>query len=183
MIAIGKNYQPKWKKKKTLAEEMGDKLPDYKDVGLSGTVSVVFKAGDETTTTMARVGQPIRDVAVQANQFIKYGCGKGECGTCEALCNGKYIRPCTAVIPPDFEGEEYVIQVQKVKSKKTMSSGKFYSVRSFLMGFYTNVLGMAGCVITRRAAKKNYNERMDYEDMVKQMVLEKKAAKKQKIAS
>jgi len=80
------------------------------------------------------------------------------------------------VVPPDFDVEgtgQYVITVKGVKNK-SRSSGKFYSVKSFLMGFYNNVLGMAGMVITRRAAKKNYNERIDYEDMVKQKVLEKK---------
>jgi len=176
MVAIGKNYQPKWKKKKTLAEDAGGTLTSQ-DVGLTGSVPVVFKMGDESKTTMARIGQPIRDVALQADQFIKYGCGKGECGTCEALCNGKWIRPCTAVVPADHSGGDYIIQVKKVKSRKTISSGKFYSFRSILMGFYTNVIGMLGFFLTRRAAKKNYNERMEYEDMVKQKVLERKALK------
>jgi len=132
--------------------------------------------GNETKTSMASVGQPIRDVASQAGQYIKYGCGKGECGTCECLSNGQWIRPCTAVVPADFDMDgsgQYVIQVKEVKNK-ARSSGKFYSVRSFLMGFYNNILGMAGMVLTRRAAKKNYEERMDYEGMVKQKVLEKK---------
>jgi len=174
-IAIGKNYQPKWKKKKTLADESGEP-PAFDSVGLTGTVPVLFKMGNETRTTMATVGQPLRDVASQAGQYIKYGCGKGECGACECLSNGQWIRPCTAVVPANFDVDgsgEYVITVKAVKNK-ARSSGKFYSVRSFLMGFYNNVLGMAGMVITRRAAKKNYNERMDYEDMVKQKVLEKK---------
>jgi len=175
MIAVGKSYQPKWKKKKTLAEE-SDTPPAPDSVGLTGTVPVMFKMGNETKTSMASVGQPIRDVASQAGQYIKYGCGKGECGTCECLSNGQWIRPCTAVVPADFDMDgsgQYVIQVKEVKNK-ARSSGKFYSVRSFLMGFYNNILGMAGMVLTKRAAKKNYEERMDYEDMVKQRVLEKK---------
>lgn len=174
-IAIGKNYKPKWKKKKTLADESGEP-PAFDSAGLTGTVPVLFKMGNETRTTMATVGQPLRDVASQAGQYIKYGCGKGECGTCECLSNGQWIRPCTAVVPADFDVDgsgQYVITVKAVKNK-AKSSGKFYSVRSFFMGFYNNVLGMAGMVITRRAAKKNYNERMEYEDMVKQKVLEKK---------
>jgi len=174
-IAIGKNYQPKWKKKKTLADEAGEPAA-FDSVGLTGTVPVLFKMGDETRTTMATVGQPLRDVASQAGQYIQYGCGKGECGKCECLSNGQWIRPCTAVVPADYDvnGDgQYLITVKAVKNK-ARSSGKFYSVRSFLMGFYNNVLGMAGMVMTRRAAKKNYTERMDYEDMVKQKVLEKK---------
>jgi len=80
------------------------------------------------------------------------------------------------VVPADFDIDgsgNYVIQVKEVKNK-ARSSGKFYSVRSFLMGFYNNILGMAGMVLTKRAAKKNYEERIGYEDMVKAKVAEKK---------
>lgn len=69
-------YEPKWKKKETLG---GAGVPkDFKDIGIKGTISVEFKQGNETKTTMAFAGQPLRDVATQAGQFIKYGCGKGE---------------------------------------------------------------------------------------------------------
>lgn len=78
-----KNYDPKWKKKKTLAEE-GPPL-DLEAKGIKGTIHVRFQQGNETKLYLARPGQPLRDVALQAGQFIKYGCGKGECGTCEAL--------------------------------------------------------------------------------------------------
>lgn len=174
-ISIGKNYQPKWKKLETLADKEGVKAPT--DVGLKGNINVVFKQGDQTIQSVASVGDPIRDVASQAGQFIKYGCGKGECGTCKALCNGQYITPCTAVIPGGIaEGEDYVIQVQEVKSKGR-SSGKFYSVRSFFMGFYNNVLGMIGFVKDRRLAKRNYSERIEYEDRIAQLAREKREAR------
>lgn len=177
-IAIGKNYQPKWKKKETLADKEGIKAPT--DVGLKGKINVVFKQGDQTIQTVASVGDPIRDVASQAGQFIKYGCGKGECGTCQALCNGQYIKPCTAVVPGGIaEGEDYVIQVKEVKSKGR-SSGKFYSVRSFFMGFYNNVLGMIGFVKDRRLARRNYNERIEYEDRIAKLAAEKRAAREVK---
>mmetsp|Transcript_15682 Transcript_15682/g.19901 ORF Transcript_15682/g.19901 Transcript_15682/m.19901 type:complete len:218 (+) Transcript_15682:132-785(+) len=174
-ISIGKNYTPKWKKLETLADKEGISAPS--EVGLTGQISVVFKQGDQTLQTVASVGDPIRDVASQAGQFIKYGCGKGECGTCQALCNGKYITPCTAVVPGNIaDGEEYVIQVKEVKSKGR-SSGKFYSVRSFIMGFYNNVLGMIGFVKDRRLARKNYNERIEYENMIAKIAAEKRAAR------
>jgi len=82
-----KGYEPKWKKKKTLAEEVGDSIAagSFSNVGIKGDIPVTFKQGNVTKTTMASVGMPLRDVAIQAGQFIKYGCGKGECGTCEAL--------------------------------------------------------------------------------------------------
>ena len=78
-----KNYDPKWKKKQTLAEQ-GPPL-DLEAKGIKGTIHVRFQQGNATKLYLARPGQPLRDVALQAGQFIKYGCGKGECGTCEAL--------------------------------------------------------------------------------------------------
>ena len=69
-------YEPKWKKKETLADSGPPK--DFKDIGIKGTINVVFQQGNETKSTMAFAGQPLRDVASQAGQFIKYGCGKGE---------------------------------------------------------------------------------------------------------
>ena len=166
-------YEPKWKKKATLAETVGP-VKDFKEVGLKGTVSVVFKQGNETKTTMALAGLPLRDAAIQAGQFIKYGCGKGECGTCECLVDGQWIRPCSTFVPDTTE--EYLVQVKEVKNK-AKSSGKFYSVRSFLMGFYNNLLGMVGFVKYRRNAKKNWEERREYEDLVRQKTLEKKRAR------
>lgn len=169
----GKGYEPQWKKKETIGG--GDF--DNKDKGLIGTIPVVFKQGNETRSTVAIVGQPLSDVASQAGQFIKYGCGKGECGTCEALCNGKWIRPCVEGVPADLApGEELVILIKELKSKST-SSGKFYSVRSFFMGFYNNLLGMVGFVKTRKLAKKNWEDRQQYEDLIRQKTLEKKLAK------
>ena len=145
--AIG--YEPKWKKKETLAEQMGvgsSTVKDLKEIGIIGTVPVRFTQGNVTKTTMALPNQPLREVAIQAGQFIKYGCGKGECGTCEALVNGQWIRPCSVNVPSDLiPGQEYVVQVKEVKNK-ARSSGKFCSVRSFLYGFYNNVLGVVEMV-------------------------------------
>eukprot|EP00592_Proboscia_alata_P014192 CAMPEP_0194389620 /NCGR_PEP_ID=MMETSP0174-20130528/105050_1 /TAXON_ID=216777 /ORGANISM="Proboscia alata, Strain PI-D3" /LENGTH=240 /DNA_ID=CAMNT_0039182041 /DNA_START=51 /DNA_END=770 /DNA_ORIENTATION=+ len=174
-------YVPKWKKKLTLAEEAelasGGKKLGNTDVGLIGNVEVIFKQGNQTKTTMALVGQPISDVATQADQFIKYGCGKGECGTCQALCNGKWIKPCVEVVPADIPvGEAYVIQVKDTKARAT-SSGKFFSIKSFFMGFYNNLLGMIGFFRTRKSANKNFDDRMDYESMLDQKIREKKEAR------
>jgi len=169
-------YEPKWKKKETL-----EKGGTASDVGLVGTVSVVFKQGNETKTTTAIVGQPLSDVASQAGQFIKYGCGKGECGTCESLCNGKWVRPCTSNVPADLQpGEELVITIKQTKNK-AKSSGKFYSARSFVMGAYNNILGMVAFVKTRKYASKNWNERQEYEDLVAKKVAEKKKARADKV--
>jgi len=172
-IKVGKGYTPKWKKKETLGG--GDLSEEEK--GLKGDVTVVFKTGNETIRTTAIVGQPISDVASQAGQFIKYGCGKGECGTCESLCNGKWIRPCVETVPGNLaDDEEYIIVVKETKSR-AKSSGKFYSFRSFIMGFYNNLIGMVGFVKTRKAAKKNWSERQEYEDLIAKKVAAKKAAR------
>lgn len=169
-----KGYVPKWTKKTTLADESGSiKDLGYENVGLKGTIPVVFKQGNDTRTSMAWAGQPLRDVATQAGQFIKYGCGKGECGTCECMVNGKWVRPCMETVPAMISGEELVVQVKSVKSQ-SKSSGTFFSIRSFLMGFWNNLLGMIGFVKFRRAAKKNWDERKAYEDLVAQKTQERK---------
>jgi len=172
-LKIGKSYTPKWKKQKTLVETEGDINPQ--DKGIVGTTRIVFKCGEASISTLASPGDPIRDVASQAGQFIKYGCGKGECGTCESKCGTSYIKPCIAVVPGDIaDGEDYVIEVKEVKNK-ARSSGKFYSVRSFLMGFYNNVLGMFAFVKTRKSANNNYNDRIEFEAMIARKAAERKA--------
>jgi ferredoxin len=169
-------YEPKWKKKETLADQLGP-VKDLKEVGLVGNIAVVFNQGNETRRTMALPGQPLREVAIQAGQFIKYGCGKGECGTCEALVNGQWIRPCSVVVPADWSADmDYVVQVKSVKNK-AKSSGRFYSFRSFMFGFYNNVLGMVGMVKYKRNAKKNWQERVEYEELIRRKTLAKKLAR------
>jgi len=175
----GAGYVPKWKKKSTLAEEQGSiKDIGFENVGLKGTIPVVFKQGNDTRTSMAWAGQPLRDVASQAGQFIKYGCGKGECGTCECMVGGKWVRPCVATVPAMMAGQELVVQIKAVKSR-SKSSGTFFSFRSFIMGFWNNLLGMIGFVKFRRAAKQNWDERKAYEDLVAQKTLEKKLRRAQ----
>lgn len=167
-------YVPKWKKKETLADSAGDMSDD--DKGLIGTIPVIFKQGNETRRTLASPGQPLSFVAAQAGQPIRYGCKKGECGTCECMGNGKWIRPCVESVPDWAPGQELVLNIKELKSKST-SSGKFYSVKSFFMGFYNNVVGMFGFVKQRKAAKKNWEERQEYEHLVKVLTAEKKAAR------
>ena len=168
-------YVPKWKKRKTLADDSGDL--DFSDKGIKGTIPVIFKQGDDIKSTMAMPGQPLRDVATQAGQFIKYGCGKGECGTCEAMCNGKWVRPCKDVVPVSADGQEEIVVQVKAVASKTTSSGQFFSVKSFFMGFYNNLLGMVGFVKYRRNAKQNWEERQEYEDLIRRLTREKRAAR------
>lgn len=139
----------------------------------------MFKQGNTTLTTKAWAGQPIRDVASQAGQYIQYGCGKGECGTCECMMNGKWIRPCVETVPAEAASAgELVLQIKATKAKTT-SSGTFFSIKSFFMGFWNNILGMLGFVKFRKKANKNYDERREYEDLVAQKTMEKKLLKQQ----
>ncbi|KAL7542379.1 hypothetical protein ACHAXR_012640 [Thalassiosira sp. AJA248-18] len=184
-------YVPKWKKKATLAELTGTGELAAEEKGLAGTVPIKFQMGKgEDATfieTTAMPGQSLKLVASQAGQYIKYGCGKGECGTCESLCNGKYLRPCVDVVPtdldPDADGryDQLVIQVKGTKAK-VVSSGKFFSVKSFLLGFWNNLLGMGGFVRDRRKAKKNWQERIDNEDEIMRLTLEKKRKRAEEAA-
>jgi len=170
-----KPYVPKWVKKETLAESAGDvNSLGYSGVGLKGTIPVKFQQGNVTKTSMAWAGQPIRDVASQAGQYIQYGCGKGECGTCECMMNGKWVRPCVETVPATtVEQGDLVLRIKAIKAKTT-SSGTFFSIKSFFMGFWNNILGMMGFFKWRKKASSNFDERRAYEDLVAQKALEKK---------
>lgn len=193
MASTKEGYVPKWKKKETLADATGTGELTAADKGLVGGVPITFQQGKgEKATyikTAALPGQPLKLVASQAGQYIKYGCGKGECGTCESLCNGKYLRPCVDVVPTDLdlnpETGEYdplVILVKGTKAK-VVSSGKFFSVKSFLLGFWNNLLGMGGFVRDRRVAKKNYQDRISNEDEILRLTAEKKRKRAEEAAN
>ncbi|GAX15834.1 hypothetical protein FisN_2Lh447 [Fistulifera solaris] len=171
-------YQPKWKKKATLAEQMGGTPSDLSQIGLKGDIPVVFQQGNVTKSTVAFAGQPLRDVATQAGQYIRYGCGKGECGTCECMVDGQWIRPCVATIPPraSQDAPPYMVRL-KEQTTKTVSSGKFYTARSFVLGFWNNLLGMVGFVKARRDAKRSWEERLEYEELIRVKTLEKRQAR------
>jgi len=179
-----KGYVPKWKKLATLSDDDGTGGLSHEEKGLAGAVPITFQMGKGKKAsfieTTAMPGQPLKLVASQAGQYIQYGCGKGECGTCESMCNGKKLRPCVDVVPLDLEPAAdtgayapMVIQVKGTRAK-VVSSGKFYSAKSFLMGFWNNLLGMGGLVRDRRAAKKNWQDRMSNEDDIIRLTAEKK---------
>ena len=173
-----KPYTPKWVKKQNLADTAGGiKSLGFENVGLKGTIPVVFKQGNNTVSTKAWAGQPIRDVASQAGQYIQYGCGKGECGTCECMMNGKWVRPCIETIPATSLAEGELILSLKATTAKKTNSGTFFSIRSFLMGFYNNILGMLGFFKFRKRANKNWEERQEYENLIAKKTAEKKLLK------
>lgn len=127
-------YVPKWKKKATLADVTGTGDISDEDKGLAGAVPITFQQGTGESATLIKTsampGQPLKLVASQAGQYIKYGCGKGECGTCESLCNGKYLRPCVDVVPTDLETDaetgKYAPLVIQVKGTKVSNQSSSY---------------------------------------------------------
>jgi hypothetical protein len=85
----------------------------------------------------------------------------GEYGTCEASVNGK----CEALFVSSMaRGVGYVVRVKEVNNKAE-SLGKFIWFHSSFLD--DNGLGMVCLVILRRAAKKNFEERVDYEDLIR----------------
>lgn len=177
-----KGYIPKWKKKATLAEAAGELSAEEK--GLVGSIPITFQTGEGEDATLIQTtalpGQSLKLVASQAGQYIKYGCGKGECGTCESLCNGKYLRPCIDSVPTDLTPDPetgklapLVIQVKETRAK-VVSSGRFFSLKSFLLGFWNNLLGMFGFVRDRRKARQNWLDRMSKEEEIKRLTEEKR---------
>ena len=165
-----KTLQRKWQTERT---KLADDPNTIKDSGLAGAIQVRFKQGNATKMTRAEVGTPLSEVASQADQFIRYKCKKGECGTCEVQVNGKWVRTCVSTVP-------YVEDVFEVTVKPTMMKGqgkasKFYSLKSFVMGWYNNILGMVGFVKTSATEGKNFRDRLDGEDEVARLVAERKA--------
>jgi len=175
-----KAYTPKWKKLRTLNDELADEVGigisppiSPKDIGPVGTIPVIFLNGNSSVTTMAMPNQPLSAVAAQTGQFIRYGCKKGQCGTCQAMADGKWIRPCVSRVPNLAAGEEYVVKLKETKVV-AKSSGTFFSIRSFFMGFYNNILGMLGFVKQRRVARRNYLERIELEKNILDLAAQKR---------
>ena len=158
----------------TLAESTGVDVSDASAVGLEGTIPVVFSHGNETISTMAIVGQPLSEVASQAGQYIKYKCGKGECGTCEVRVDGKWIRTCSTKVPALTPGVPYEVFV-RASMVQTKKASRFFSIRSFIAGFRNNLLGMVGFVREGRKSQNRFEERMDDERRIMELAAAKKA--------
>jgi hypothetical protein len=165
-----------WSKRKTLAEtEGGAADKGAAAVGLIGDIPVVFSQGNSTLETMALQGQPLSEVAAQAGQYIKYKCGKGECGTCEVRVDGQWIRTCSVKVPYVPKGESYDVFVRPSMVGPSKKSSRFFSFRSFLAGAKNNLLGMVGFVREGRKSKGAFDERMAREAAIAAKVAAKKA--------
>jgi len=147
-----------------------------KEHGLLGDVSVKFKQGNTITKTKAVQGQPISEVAADADVFIKYKCKKGECGTCSIMVDGKWIQACQTNVPQVAAGEAYEVFCREVNAKSRKSSG-FFSPQSFVDGVVNNGLGVVGFVAEGAKAGDEFSVRMEREAKLAEIVARKKAEK------
>jgi len=71
----------------------------------------------------------------------RYKCRKGECGTCEVMQDGKWIKACQTKVASLGKDVPYVISVRSVpKDKRSQSSSaSFFSPKSLMDGFANNV--------------------------------------------
>eukprot|EP00277_Geminigera_cryophila_P000834 CAMPEP_0179427970 /NCGR_PEP_ID=MMETSP0799-20121207/13772_1 /TAXON_ID=46947 /ORGANISM="Geminigera cryophila, Strain CCMP2564" /LENGTH=234 /DNA_ID=CAMNT_0021203257 /DNA_START=10 /DNA_END=714 /DNA_ORIENTATION=+ len=153
-----------------------DVVDGPKGAGLQGDIACLFKIGDEEKPTTAFAGQPLSDVATQANAFIPYKCKKGECGTCDVLINGKWVHACQTTIPSMAKGEVFQVNIREGKVQAKKASG-FFSAQSFVDGFTNNALGVVGFVNEGIKEEDNFNVRMEREKEMLAKVAAKKAAK------
>jgi hypothetical protein len=147
---------------------------------LLGDTPVVFQPYN--VMTMARVGQPLSDVASQADVFIRYKCRKGECKTCVVNINGKWVSACQAKIPPVPKGQSFDIRVRPVSdASKNKTTATFFSVKSLVDGGLNNALGMVGFVKDGVAGEADFQERMERERLIQEVTAKKAMEAKQKV--
>mmetsp|Transcript_31128 Transcript_31128/g.54705 ORF Transcript_31128/g.54705 Transcript_31128/m.54705 type:complete len:744 (-) Transcript_31128:239-2470(-) len=143
---------------------------------LLGNIPVVFQP--ENKATMARVGQPLSDVATQADVFIKYKCKKGECGTCAVNVGGKWVQACQTKIPSVPSGEVFGVTIRPVsEAKQKKEKARFFSPKSLVEGFSNNALGMVGFAKECVGATPDFDVRMAREKKIQEMVSKAKALK------
>jgi ferredoxin len=110
------------------AEEKGPPkmIPGHE---LLGEVPVVFQPANKMT--MARVGQPLSEVASAADVFIRYKCRKGECKTCVVNIDNRWVSACQTKIPPVSKGQYFEVRVRLVSdaAKKEGEKAAFFSAK------------------------------------------------------
>jgi ferredoxin len=151
-------------------EEEGEKEPPQMIPGheLLGDTPVVFQP--QNVMTMARVGQPLSEVAKQADVFIKYKCRKGECKTCAVNIDGKWVSACQQRIEPQAPGEHFAVRVRPVSEKeKRQEKVAFFSPESISDGFWNNAWGMFGMVTEGAKSGDDFAVRMDRERRIQEL--------------
>lgn len=177
LLRCGDIAMKKWDRRRTLAEQIGGAGDQgHENVGLLGTIPVVFTCGEDVIKTKAMVGQPLSEVAAQSGQWIKYKCKKGQCGTCDVRIGGEWVHTCQHKIPYVPDGESYEVFVRDTM-KKAKRSSRFYSFKSLIAGAKNNILGMVGFVRDARRSKENFNTRLNKEDDIMALAEARRKAK------
>ena len=94
-------------------------LPPAKNPGLSKDPTVVeVEFLPSKKIVKAVLGQSVATIAQAAKVDIKYGCKKGECGTCEVNFNGKIVKACQSSLPSSSTLKKFTIGVPEQAIKK-----------------------------------------------------------------
>mmetsp|Transcript_128504 Transcript_128504/g.399872 ORF Transcript_128504/g.399872 Transcript_128504/m.399872 type:complete len:755 (-) Transcript_128504:260-2524(-) len=129
---------------------------------LLGDTPVVFQP--QNVMTMARVGQPLSEVASQADVFIRYKCKKGKCKTCVVNIDGKWVSACQTKIPPQAPGQHFGVRVRPVsKAQRDEDKAAFFTPKSIADGFFNNALGMFGFAVESLGSDADFQVRMERE--------------------
>jgi len=139
---------------------------------LLGDTPVVFQP--QNVMTMAKVGQPLSEVATQADVFIRYKCKKGECKTCAVNIDGKWVCACQTKIEPQAPGQQFKVRVRPVtEAQKREEEVAFFSPQSIQDGFFNNAWGMYGMVTEGLASDGDFEVRMARERRIQQLTAKK----------
>jgi len=133
---------------------------------LLGDTPVVFQP--QNVMTMARVGQPLSDVASQADVFIRSKCKKGECKTCAVNIGGKWVCACQTKIPAQAPGQHFGVRVRPVTEAQKNEEEKavFFSPKSIRDGFFNNAWGMVGFARDALTQNTDFEVRMEREKRI-----------------
>eukprot|EP00746_Dinoflagellata_sp_MGD_P162316 gnl/MRDRNA2_/MRDRNA2_89823_c0_seq1.p1 gnl/MRDRNA2_/MRDRNA2_89823_c0~~gnl/MRDRNA2_/MRDRNA2_89823_c0_seq1.p1 ORF type:complete len:733 (+),score=184.98 gnl/MRDRNA2_/MRDRNA2_89823_c0_seq1:79-2277(+) len=140
---------------------------------LLGDIPVVFQP--QNIMTMARIGQPLSEVASQADVFIRYKCRKGECKTCVVNIDSKWVSACQTKIPPVAPGQFFEVHVKPVaNSERSGDKAVFFSPKSLAQGAMNNALGMVGFVRDGLEADPDFKLRMEKERLIDEIAKKKR---------
>merc|ERR1712008_335533 len=139
---------------------------------LLGDIPVVFQP--QNVKTMAKIGQPLSDVASRANVFIRYKCRKGECKTCVVNIDGKWVSACQTKIPALAPGQEFGVRVRPVSdAHKNKEKAAFFSPASIADGFMNNAIGMLWFATESVAADPAFSVRIGREQAIERLAARK----------
>jgi aerobic-type carbon monoxide dehydrogenase small subunit (CoxS/CutS family) len=106
------------------------------------------------------VGEKLSIVAENAGIPITYKCKKGECGTCQVMIDGKWVKACQHTIAMP-ENPSAILQINVTSKKEERKKpAKFFSPASFVEGVINNGLGVVGFVKEAMSVDDEFEQRM-----------------------